>query len=85
MLAVDAQSFSAVDASVSADLAVCVQLESSVPMHCEPVRHCGALPPLPDYRVNMYRTDGPQAVLAQRLAEMVRETYGVGVERVAAA
>jgi len=84
VLAVDAQSFSAVDASVSADLAVCVQLESSVPMHCEAIRHCAALPPLPDYKVNMYRTNGPQAALAERLAELVRETYGVGAERMAA-
>jgi DNA-binding transcriptional LysR family regulator len=84
VLAVDAQSFSAVDASVSADLAVCVQLESAVPQHCEAIRHCASLPPLPEYKVNMYRTDGPQAVMAERLAEMVRQAYGVGGERVAA-
>lgn len=76
-LAVDAQSFSAVDASVSADLAVCVQLASAVPAHCEPIRHGGALPDLPDYLVNMYVTGGPGARLALRLAEMVRQAYGV--------
>ncbi len=76
-LAVDAQSFSAVDASVSADLAVCVQLASSVPAHCEVVRHGGALPELPDYLVNMYVTDGPGARLAARLADLVRRSYGV--------
>jgi len=76
-LAVDAQSFSAVDASVSADLAICVQLASAVPAHCEAVRHGGALPDLPDYLVNMYVTDGPAAPLAARLAEFVRQGYGV--------
>ena len=72
-LTVDAQSFSAVDASVSADLAVCVQLESAVPRLCEVIRHNGALPALPDYLVNMYVTDGPGARLAVRLAGMVRQ------------
>ena len=76
-LAVDAQSFSAVDASVSADLALCVQLASSVPAHCEAVRHGGALPDLPEYLVNMYMTDGPGARLASRLADLVRQGYGV--------
>lgn len=83
-LAVDAQSFSAVDASVSADLAVCVQLASAVPAHCEPVRHGGALPDLPGYLVNMYVTDGPRAALAERLAEMIRESYGCGEQKIAA-
>lgn len=82
-LAVDAQSFSAVDASVSADLAVCVQLASAVPAHCEPVRHGGALPDLPGYLVNMYVTDGPRAPLARRLADFVRQGYGV-CDRIAA-
>lgn len=83
-LTVDAQSFSAVDASVSADLAVCVQLESAVPRACEPIRHGGALPALPDYFVNLYVTSGPRAALAERLAEMIRESYGCAEIRVAA-
>ncbi len=76
-LAVDAESFSAIDASVSADLAICVQLASAVPAHCEAVRHGGALPDLPEYLVNMYVTDGPAARLAARLADLVRQAYGV--------
>lgn len=76
-LAVDAQSFSAVDASVSADLAICVQLASAVPQQCEAIRHAGALPDLPDYVINMYVTDGPKAALAGRLAEFVRLAYGI--------
>lgn len=83
-LTVDAQSFSAVDASVSADLAVCVQLESAVPRLCEVIRHNGALPDLPDYLVNMYVTDGPRAALAERLAEMIRESYGRSEQKIAA-
>jgi DNA-binding transcriptional LysR family regulator len=83
-LVVDAQSFSAVDASVSADLAICVQLASSVPRQCEAVRHGGALPELPHYLVNMYVTEGPKARLAARLAECLRQSFGVSAERMAA-
>ncbi len=82
-LAVDAESFLAVDASVSADLAVCVQLQSSVPVHCEAIRHGGGLPELPEYFVNMYMTDGPRTQLARRLAEFVRQGYGI-CDRIAA-
>ncbi len=83
-LSVDAQSFSAVDASVSADIAVCVQLESAVPRQCEAIRHGGALPDLPDYLVNMYVTSGPRAALAESLAGMIRESYGCAERRIAA-
>jgi DNA-binding transcriptional LysR family regulator len=83
VLAVDAQSFSAVDAGVSADLAICVQLKSAVPAQCEAVRHGGTLPPLPDYQINLYCTDGPRAALAAPLADMVRAAY-LGSVRIAA-
>lgn len=82
-LAVDSLFTQAVDASVSADLAVHVQLESAVPLQCEPVRHGGALPDLPEYRINMYVGEGPRRALAGRLAGFVRQAYGVA-ERAAA-
>ena len=40
---VESISPAAVDASVAADLAVSVQMESAVPTRCEPIRHGGAL------------------------------------------
>jgi DNA-binding transcriptional LysR family regulator len=76
-LAVDSISTAAVDASVAADLAVSVQMESGVPQQCETIRHGGALPPLPEHRVNMYVAPGPRAALAERLALVVRQAYGV--------
>ncbi|MBP7241103.1 LysR family transcriptional regulator [Amaricoccus sp.] len=82
-LTVDAESFSAVDASVAADLAICVQLESAVPAHCETIRHGGALPDLPAYHVGLYVGSGPRAALAARLAEFVRQAYGL-CDRIAA-
>jgi DNA-binding transcriptional LysR family regulator len=82
-LAVDSVLTSAIDAMVAADLAVNVQLEGAVSRHCEAIRHGGALPPLPEYLINMYVTTGPRAALAARLAAFVRQAYGIG-ERIAA-
>ncbi len=76
-IAVDSISPAAVDASVAADLAVSVQLESGVPPRCEPVRHGGALPDLPEQRINMYLARGQRAELAGRLAILLRQAYGV--------
>lgn len=83
LLAIDSQSCSVVDAGVSADLAVSVQLQSAVPAQCEAARHGGLLPALPDYRINLYCTDGPRGALAGLLAAMVREAY-CGAARLAA-
>ncbi|MFO1209969.1 MAG: LysR family transcriptional regulator [Amaricoccus sp.] len=74
---VESISPAAVDASVAADLAVSVQMESGVPSRCEPIRHGGALPALPDQRINMYVAAGPRAELAGRLAALIRQAYGV--------
>lgn len=76
-LAVDSISTAAVDASVAADLALSVHLESGVPSRCEAVRHGGTLPALPDHSINMYVASGPRAALALRLATILRQAYGV--------
>lgn len=76
-LAVESVSTAAVDASVAADLAVSVQMESAAPAGTEAIRHGGALPPLPAQSINMYVTTGPRADLAERLATVVRTVYGV--------
>jgi DNA-binding transcriptional LysR family regulator len=76
-LAVDSISTSAVEASVSADLAVSVQMASGVPAHSEAIRHGGALPDLPPHSINMYVGTGARAALAGRLAMLLRQAYGV--------
>jgi DNA-binding transcriptional LysR family regulator len=76
-LAVDWISTSAVEASVSADLAVSVQMASGVPAHSEAIRHGGALPDLPPHSINMYVGTGARAALAGRLAMLLRQAYGV--------
>ncbi len=76
-IAVESISTAAIDASVAADLAVSVQMQSGVPAQCEAIRHGGALPELPDHCVNMYVASGARAALAQRLADIIRQAYGV--------
>jgi DNA-binding transcriptional LysR family regulator len=76
-LAVDSVSTQAVEASVSADLAVSVQMSSAVPAHCEIVRHGGTLPDLPLHHVNMYVGTGARGAVAERLAGLIRQAYGV--------
>lgn len=83
-MAVDSVSCSAVEVSVTADLGIFVQLAGSVPSRCEEIRHGGALPDLPDFAITLYVTDGPRAVLAERLAGFVRQAYGCGAMRLAA-
>lgn len=78
-LSVDAVSCSTVEVSVTADLAVFVLLAGSIPAQCEEIRHGGALPELPVYRINLYVGDGPRAPLAERLAVLVRQAYGASV------
>lgn len=74
-LAVDSVLTSAVDAIVSADLGIYVQLQGAVGEHCEVIRHGGALPDLPVYMINMYAGAGPRRALAERLAVLVRQAY----------
>ena len=76
-LVVDSISPAAVEASVSADLAVSVQMASAVPAHSEAIRHGGALPELPAHFVNMYVGNGTRAPVARRLAALLRQAYGV--------
>jgi DNA-binding transcriptional LysR family regulator len=78
-LAIDSVSCSTVEVSVIADLAIFVQLAGSIPAGCEEIRHGGALPPLPDYLINLYVSEGPRKTLADRLAGLVRQAYGCGM------
>ncbi len=76
-LVVDSISPAAVEASVSADLAVSVQMASAVPAHSEAIRHGGALPDLPEHCINLYVATGARQAIALRLAALLRQAYGV--------
>lgn len=76
-MAVDATTTRAVEASVSADFAVHAMIAANMPPYFEAVAHGGALPALPATKVAMYLGQGPKAPLIERLAEAVREAWGV--------
>ena len=76
-LAVDSISPEAVDASVAADLAVSVQMQSGVPAAFRAGAARRRAARTARHRINMYVTGGPRAALAERLAALLRQAYGV--------
>lgn len=66
-MAVDSESDNAVEAAVSADLAVHVALKGSLPPHTEVIDHAGLLPALNPQNINLYvlkPKDHPSAAMA---------------------
>lgn len=74
-MAVTAETTRTIEASVSADLAVHAAVETAVSDRFEVVRHGGALPELPEIRINMYRAEGAGNPLTERLAAFLRAAY----------
>jgi DNA-binding transcriptional LysR family regulator len=74
-LEIDSVTNPAMDASIAADIVVRLAMRSRVPAQFEIVPHHGALPPLPEFCVNMYVTQGPRRRLAEPLAQRLRAAY----------
>ena len=74
-MAVDADSTRAIEATVSADLAVHAALAPNAPPQLEAIAHGGALPALPGIAITMYAGEGPKAALIAQLAEAVRAAF----------
>ena len=74
-VAVDSVSNPVMDANLAADRVVRLQMQGSVNLQVDEIRHGGALPRLPDFYVNMYLTQGPRRRLAEPLAETLRAAY----------
>ncbi len=84
-MAVESDSTRAVEASVSADLAVHTVLAGSEPAQFERVAHGGALPELARMKVNLYVADPVHSVAVEALADLIRRAYAAAprVARVA--
>lgn len=65
----------AIEAIVSADLAVHASLETACPPYMEPIRHGGALPELAAKKINLYVRDAEMTAPVMALAEMIRDAY----------
>jgi len=74
-LAVESEMSRAVEASISADLAVTVIIEGTEPPYMERIAHNGALPDLPITKVNMYRADLANSEPARALADLVGQAF----------
>jgi DNA-binding transcriptional LysR family regulator len=74
-LEIDSVTNPAMDASILADIVVRLAMRSTVPAQFEIIAHGGALPPLPEFSVNMYVTQGPRRRLAEPLARQLRAAY----------
>ncbi|WP_297772493.1 LysR family transcriptional regulator [uncultured Roseovarius sp.] len=74
-LAVDSEDDRAVEALVSADLAVGALLEESIPPHLEAIHSGGALPDLGVQKINLYARAGRDEV-RDELMSMLRQGFG---------
>ncbi|MDQ2090030.1 LysR family transcriptional regulator [Marimonas arenosa] len=74
-IAIETQSDRAIEATISADLAVNAMIEGTEPPHLEPVAHGAALPALPEHRINLYCTDFAQDEAAVTLAGLIRQAF----------
>lgn len=73
-LAVDSEEDRAVEALISADLAVGALLEDSIPPHLEAINSGGALPDLGHQQINMYGNADRDEVMSY-LADLLRQGY----------
>ena len=74
-MAVESESGRAIEASVSADMAVHAALAGSEPPYVERINHGGSLPDLARMKVNMYVADPVHSGAVLELAAMIRQAY----------
>ena len=79
--AIESESDGAIEATVSADLAVTAVLDGTEPRYYEPIPHHGALPELGSQKINLYGGRTPQNALVEQLGVMVRQCFGRPVVR----
>jgi DNA-binding transcriptional LysR family regulator len=80
-MAVEGNSSRAIEATVSADLAVHTSLAGSEPANLERIEHGGTLPDLSSMKVNLYVSKARPNPVLLILSEMIREAYGSGRNR----
>ncbi|XDA97563.1 LysR family transcriptional regulator [Sulfitobacter sp. LCG007] len=73
---VETESDRAIEATVSADLAVHAVLEGTEPPHLERIDHGGALPDLPRQVINLYGCGTGKGVVHDALADCLRRAFG---------
>ena len=74
-LAVNSNNTRTIEATVSADLAIHALVEGAEPPYVERIAHAGALPDLPDTKINMYVQDIGNAKPVDMMATLLRNAY----------
>lgn len=80
-MAVDTESDRAVEAAVSADLAIHAMIDGNQPPYLEQIDHGGALPVLPEQHINLYGADQNMSESHQTLVTLLRNAFGQGQVR----
>jgi len=75
-MSVDSEMDNAVEAAVSADLAVHVALKGSLPPHTEVIDHGGLLPALKVQNINLYVLE-PDSHPSKMMADIVAHAYAM--------
>lgn len=73
-ISVESDSDRTIEATVSADLALNVVLKDTQPAHLEVVDHGGALPDLPEQRINLFTGSNGNVARAE-MADLLRATF----------
>jgi len=74
-MAMESDSDRTIEATIGADLAVCVAIEGTEPPHMVPIAHGGTLPVMPQTLINMYGAEQAQSQVVSALAELLRQGY----------
>lgn len=74
-MATETDSDRTIEATIGADLAICVVIEGTEPPHMVPIQHNGALPEMPATLINMYGAEQAQSQVVSALAELLRQGY----------
>ena len=75
-MAIESESSRAIEASLSADLAISASLCGAKPSYLEEIAHGGRLPQLPVYKINLYVSKADHSPPRERCADLLREAYG---------
>ncbi|WP_102107842.1 LysR family transcriptional regulator [Oceaniglobus roseus] len=74
-MAVDSDADPAIEATVSADLAVTALIEGTAPAFMEQVAHGGGLPELKRQKINLYTGEVMQNEVTRGMANLIRQHY----------
>jgi DNA-binding transcriptional LysR family regulator len=83
-MGVESESTRAVEASISADLAIYAQLQGTCSSHMAEIQHGGTLPDLPSRRINLYTIEGlggRDTSPIAALADMIRDRFACALRR----